>query len=85
MIKSKVEIGLKKERITEFFFYQNFIVCKALRKVIVFNSLDKSLTYVPIKYDEFVLTQFPPYVFNCITGQYLNLYNEEVIDKYAEI
>lgn len=32
-----------------------------------------------------MLTEFPPYVFNCITGQYLNLYNEEAIDKYAEI
>ncbi len=53
--------------------------------MIVYNSLEKSLTHVPIRSDEFVLTEFPPYVFNCITGQYLNLYNEEAIDKYAEI
>jgi hypothetical protein len=24
-------------------------------------------------------------VFNCIIGQYLNLYNQEAIDKYGEI
>jgi hypothetical protein len=80
-----VEISLKKERISEFFFNQNFIICKGLRKVIVYNSVDRSVIHVPIAFDEFVLTQFPPYVFNCITGQYLNLYNEEVIDKFAEI
>jgi hypothetical protein len=39
-----------------FFFYQNFIVCKGLRKVIVYNFFNKSIVHIPVKYDEFVLT-----------------------------
>ena len=75
MVKSKASIQLKKERVSEFFYYQNYIVCKGLRKVIVYNFTNKSLVQIPVNFDDFVLTSFPPYVFNCITGQYLNLYS----------
>lgn len=82
IVKSKTSVCLKNERISYFFYYQNFIVCKGINKVIVYNLFTKCLARIPINCEEFMLTPFAPYVFNCITGQYLNLYSENAVEKY---
>jgi len=43
------------------------------------------MAHIPINEDEFILTPFAPYIFNCITSQYLNLYSENAVEKYMEI
>jgi hypothetical protein len=62
----------------EFFYYQSYIICKSVRKVIVFNTLTRAVETVPVQRDDFTVEFMPPFLFALIEGQFLTLYEEEV-------
>ncbi len=58
----------------EFFYYQSYIICKGVRKVIIFNTLTKAMDSIATQRDEFIVEFMPPYLFALIEGQILTLY-----------
>lgn len=54
MLKEKTTIELP-DKVIDFFYYQNHIICKATRKVILYNTLTKSMHTIPTDKDEFVV------------------------------
>jgi hypothetical protein len=72
-LKSKTTIDFT-DKILDFFYYQNHIICKSIRKVILYNTLTKQTAIVATEKDDFVVEYMPPYLFALIQSQFITLY-----------